>query len=674
MKSKKGFTLVEILGVIVILGILALLVSTAIMRYFQEGKDTYNENLAKQLVLSAKSYYSDNKYLLPTEVSDTMYSFVTLPTMATENYITKEFTDSEGRECSPSYVFVMQNPDTKDYEYYPCLKCQDTEKNIKDYSTEYNNFCDPTKWQKNEIEEPEETDTPDAPIPDPAEPTPDDPTPVPCTPGVNEEYDEETNTCPCIEGYVRNANNECFKPTYSAFTCKGKYFTDSKELLITSATSTYSINRMYYTTSSNATETNLTLTAAEKNAGKITKKTYKNVPSKPSVFIEDLYGVQSGACDITSICDKTDDGFDDDGKGKCICPSPKIVKDGKCVLPGAPVCSFETQPTGTISKAASFKIVCKNSDVKIKRDTNVKLTTANKHGTLTIDSTELSSTSKTLTVKGKYTPKSGIEGVTDQIVVPKGYAINNDSTKKQSGSIKSKEFKIDTKAPELTYTVTTGTKQNPTCSGSKCNSSTYSGSYKSKVYVKVSCTDKGIGVDTSKFVVAGETVNAKSKTVKKTKRGVYTIKSSCKDKAGHSDSESKTYRVVVGESSCTYCGTKTYKACIWYCKTAETCCPGGYSYNYSYYFVSIAKDGTYGQNLGMKYRENGILYICNEIEYQRRYHSGYPHPTGAECARAYKSKTCIGGYKTSYPTCNCRTGAYKTGTSCGCATGNYCYY
>ena len=67
MNNKKGFTLVEVLGVIVILGILALLVTNGIMGYFEEGKKTYNDKVKDQLMIAGKNYFSNNRYLLPTE-------------------------------------------------------------------------------------------------------------------------------------------------------------------------------------------------------------------------------------------------------------------------------------------------------------------------------------------------------------------------------------------------------------------------------------------------------------------------------------------------------------------------------------------------------------------------------------------------------------------------------
>ena len=69
----KGFTMVEVLGVLVIIGILSLLVVPRIIEYMQGGKDDYNQKLASQLQLAGKAYFADNKEALPTEKTSKKY-------------------------------------------------------------------------------------------------------------------------------------------------------------------------------------------------------------------------------------------------------------------------------------------------------------------------------------------------------------------------------------------------------------------------------------------------------------------------------------------------------------------------------------------------------------------------------------------------------------------------
>lgn len=58
--NKKGFTLVELITVIVILGAIALVVIPSTTRLFQSGKDEQMKNDAKELIGKAKYYYKMN--------------------------------------------------------------------------------------------------------------------------------------------------------------------------------------------------------------------------------------------------------------------------------------------------------------------------------------------------------------------------------------------------------------------------------------------------------------------------------------------------------------------------------------------------------------------------------------------------------------------------------------
>ena len=148
--SKKGFTLVEVLGVLVIIGVLALIAVPKITEYMQNGKTRYNEKLGGQLLLSGKSYFSDNKQDLPTTANDKKYSYITWDELDSEKYTTNKLTDSEGRDCSKSYVYVkasIKNPGK--YEYTPCLICEDTAGNVTNHN-KTNPYCNISNWTDEE--------------------------------------------------------------------------------------------------------------------------------------------------------------------------------------------------------------------------------------------------------------------------------------------------------------------------------------------------------------------------------------------------------------------------------------------------------------------------------------------------------------------------------------------
>lgn len=113
--KKKGFTIIELLAAIVIVGILASVAVLVINRYILQGHDTVDNQLEKQLVLSAKSYYSDNKKNF-INVDDTGV-VVWYTTLKANDYITNALEDSNGNSCSKSYVVV------KDDKYTSCIIC-----------------------------------------------------------------------------------------------------------------------------------------------------------------------------------------------------------------------------------------------------------------------------------------------------------------------------------------------------------------------------------------------------------------------------------------------------------------------------------------------------------------------------------------------------------------------
>ena len=164
--KNKGFTLTEILAVIALLSMLAVLVTVGIMKYFNSGKQEYNNKLKNQLVLASKTYFAEHKEELPTTANGKGYAYVTLPAMQSNNYIAKSFVDSEGRECSPSYVYVKQKADNpNEWEYYPCLICQDKKGNKEVYSESEmeKKYCDPANWKDGAPTDPDNPDNPTGP-------------------------------------------------------------------------------------------------------------------------------------------------------------------------------------------------------------------------------------------------------------------------------------------------------------------------------------------------------------------------------------------------------------------------------------------------------------------------------------------------------------------------------
>lgn len=135
MKNKKGFSLVELLIVISIIGVLAGIIIPNVSRYLKNSKAKYNENLNTELVSFAKSYYSENKDKLPRGYINEQglpvnKTLVGASYLLNNNYITGEFVDSEGNDCTnTSYVIVEK--EGSDYKYTSCIVCNNGYTNIE---------------------------------------------------------------------------------------------------------------------------------------------------------------------------------------------------------------------------------------------------------------------------------------------------------------------------------------------------------------------------------------------------------------------------------------------------------------------------------------------------------------------------------------------------------------
>ena len=121
MKKNKGFTLVELLVTIVIIGLLVTIGYIGSRTILERANNSYYHNQEDMLLLAGREYFADNRSELPKEVSET--ASVTLETLIEQKYI-DPIKDRNDNDCNfkESSVVVQKITDA-DYQYYATLVC-----------------------------------------------------------------------------------------------------------------------------------------------------------------------------------------------------------------------------------------------------------------------------------------------------------------------------------------------------------------------------------------------------------------------------------------------------------------------------------------------------------------------------------------------------------------------
>lgn len=120
MKNNKGFTLVELLATITIMGILAGIGIAGVSRILNKARTNYYEKLEGNIITAAKSYYNDHRPLLPND--DITERTIKLETLTKNKYLTK-VVDYNKKDCDLEKSYVTVTKEDKKYKYTVSLSC-----------------------------------------------------------------------------------------------------------------------------------------------------------------------------------------------------------------------------------------------------------------------------------------------------------------------------------------------------------------------------------------------------------------------------------------------------------------------------------------------------------------------------------------------------------------------
>lgn len=153
--NKKGFSMVELLGVITLLGIVALVCVPAVSNLLQKARKEYYAAIEQDAKASGMDYFSDHKDLLPDEIGKTAIIYVGDQTGSKDSLVglsyIDEVKDRKENTCGYfknekekfSYVMVTRiakdnkNSTESNFSYTACMSCPKDNYNTNEKEYEY---------------------------------------------------------------------------------------------------------------------------------------------------------------------------------------------------------------------------------------------------------------------------------------------------------------------------------------------------------------------------------------------------------------------------------------------------------------------------------------------------------------------------------------------------------
>ena len=122
--NKKGFTLVEVLAVIAILGILFGVSIPMVTRYIEKSKQESDEEMTETVKKATVSYLQANKELAPKDDGTSVEIPVT--ELLSHKYITHELINTKGENCMENSYTLVTKVEEDRYTYDVYLYCGGT--------------------------------------------------------------------------------------------------------------------------------------------------------------------------------------------------------------------------------------------------------------------------------------------------------------------------------------------------------------------------------------------------------------------------------------------------------------------------------------------------------------------------------------------------------------------
>ena len=144
--NKKGFTLIEIIAAVIILGVISIVAVVTYTSSMKEFRESYYSSLERTLVESGKEFFEDNRSYRPTTIFTAQKVPVSI--LESKSYI-DDIKDYNGDKCDRSSYVIAIKAAKNDYIYHACLACsEDTYSNLED------KYCD-SSWDDSSTVKPD---------------------------------------------------------------------------------------------------------------------------------------------------------------------------------------------------------------------------------------------------------------------------------------------------------------------------------------------------------------------------------------------------------------------------------------------------------------------------------------------------------------------------------------
>lgn len=120
--NNMGFTLVELLAVIVIVGILLAIGIVSVVRLISRAREEQKTQQEKTIAMAAESYFQDNRNYLPKTVGGKSTK-ITLKDLKAAKYLTEDIKNASGESCMDNSIVEVTKQSTTKYVYKTKLYC-----------------------------------------------------------------------------------------------------------------------------------------------------------------------------------------------------------------------------------------------------------------------------------------------------------------------------------------------------------------------------------------------------------------------------------------------------------------------------------------------------------------------------------------------------------------------